>query len=106
MGGEPAIGLDRNGPRTLLGGIRSGTPQGRGTISVEARRDSAQVRVEVRDDGPGLPPGLAFRGRTTKVGGSGLGLLVSRAVVVAHGGTLELVPVERGACFRLLLPVG
>ena len=42
MGGEPAIGLDRNGPRTLLGGIRSGTPQGRGTSArgCEARRGS------------------------------------------------------------------
>lgn len=101
---EPLL-LSRVLANLIDNAVHALTPHGRGTVSIEARRDGAQVRVEVRDDGPGLPPGLAFSGRTTKAGGSGLGLLVSRAVVAAHGGTLELVPSARGACFRLLLPV-
>lgn len=73
-------------------------------IEVEAGRGPDGVSIEVRDDGPGLPPGFAFSGRTTKRGGSGLGLVVSRAVARAHGGDLVLVPTPRGACFRLTLP--
>jgi two-component system, NtrC family, sensor histidine kinase HupT/HoxJ len=36
--------------------------------------------------------------------GTGLGLSVSLGIAHAHGGSLALVPSERGACFRLTLP--
>jgi len=36
--------------------------------------------------------------------GSGLGLSIAFGIASAHNGTLELVPSERGACFRLTLP--
>ena len=66
--------------------------------------------IEIADDGPGVPPDE--RGRifepffTTKgVGeGTGLGLSISLGIAEAHGGSLTLVPRERGACFRLTLP--
>jgi two-component system sensor histidine kinase HupT/HoxJ len=42
---------------------------------------------------------------TRSVGqGTGLGLSVSLGIAEAHGGSLELVPTERGACFRLTIP--
>jgi CheY-like chemotaxis protein len=37
--------------------------------------------------------------------GTGLGLSLALGIAEAHGGTLALVPVESGACFRLTLPV-
>lgn len=68
----------------------------RGVIAVQVRRQGDQVRVEVRDDGPGIPPDVLARVMepffTTKgsAHGSGLGLSISRDIVTEHGGTLEL----------------
>ncbi len=66
--------------------------------------------LEVRDDGPGIPPEI--RGRvlepffTTRSQGSGLGLAICRRLATAMGGLLELAapPPEGGALFRLVLP--
>ena len=67
--------------------------------------------IEIRDTGPGIPEPL--RGRvfdpffTTKPQGkgTGIGLAVTRSIVEAHGGRIELVPVEgAGACFRVTFP--
>jgi signal transduction histidine kinase len=42
---------------------------------------------------------------TKEVGeGTGLGLSIAMGIAEGHGGTLTLVPTERGACFRLALP--
>ena len=38
-------------------------------------------------------------------GGTGLGLAIVRALIVAHGGTIALVPSARGAAFQIGLPV-
>jgi two-component system, OmpR family, sensor kinase len=79
-----------------------------------AERESAAV-LEVADEGPGVPPedrGRVFerfyradesRSRIAG-GGAGLGLAIAAEIARAHGGTLELVPTERGATFRLTLP--
>ena len=67
--------------------------------------------VEIADEGPGIPHETAARifepFFTTKfVGeGTGLGLSVSLGIAQAHGGSLALVPSERGARFALTLPV-
>jgi PAS domain S-box-containing protein len=66
--------------------------------------------LEVMDDGPGVPAAVARRMFepffTTKKRPveTGLGLSLAFGIVTSHGGTLELVPTERGACFRLTLP--
>ncbi len=59
-----------------------------------------QVRLVVRDDGPGFPPRMrdvlmepfmrAEPSRARRTGGAGLGLAVARGLVEAHGGTIEL----------------
>ena len=64
---------------------------------------------EVSDNGPGVPPDLAERifipFFSTKEGGTGVGLALTRQVMVAHGGSVRLVaaPAGEGACFRLTL---
>jgi C4-dicarboxylate-specific signal transduction histidine kinase len=70
----------------------------------------AVVLVTVRDHGPGISP--ADRGRlfdaffTTKSGGVGLGLAISRSIVESHRGRLALVSASGpGATFQITLPV-
>jgi PAS domain S-box-containing protein len=70
----------------------------------------AQLRLEVCDTGPGVPPALCERifdpFITTKAEGTGLGLAISRQIVERHGGTLELVqPASGGSVFCMHLPV-
>lgn len=77
-------------------------------IRIRAWRERALVAIEIADSGPGFvesEPGRAFEQfYSTKPGGLGLGLSVSRALAVANNATLEFVPVEIGACVRLTLP--
>lgn len=68
-----------------------------------------QVRVDILDEGPGLPPSrnLFVPFFTTKPGGSGIGLVLARQIVEAHGGTLSLENRSdaRGCVARLRLPL-
>ena len=81
-----------------------------GVILVRTGQEDRCAFVEVSDDGPGVKAELAGRifepfYTTNDVGhGTGLGLSVSLGIAEAHGGSLKLVPSERGACFRLTLP--
>jgi len=84
---------------------------GRGTIRLSAFVDAdSVVRLEVADDGPGVPAALRDRlfepFQTTKPLGTGLGLAVSqRLVEEAHGRlTFETPSGEPGARFVLCLP--
>jgi nitrogen fixation/metabolism regulation signal transduction histidine kinase len=80
-----------------------------GTVEVEAGTPGGRLVVLVRDDGPGLgnPDNLFVPFFTTKPGGSGIGLALSRQIAEAHGGRLTLVdrPDGRGALATLELPV-
>lgn len=81
---------------------------GRGQISLTAKHhDPQHVRIVVSDSGPGVP---AASGKQVfepfvsgKSSGMGLGLAVSRAIVEAHGGTLDATSSSHGE-FRLVLP--
>ena len=77
-------------------------------ISVVAQRHgSDQLRIVVRDNGPGVSAANReslfepfVSGKST---GMGLGLAVSRAIAEAHGGSLESAKVDHGE-FHLILP--
>jgi signal transduction histidine kinase len=87
--------------------------QGRndGCVTVRARRlDERRVRIEVEDDGPGLPPTVRDRVfepfvTTKPVGeGTGLGLAVCRGLVEAAGGEIGVdASYEGGARFFVVL---
>jgi two-component system OmpR family sensor kinase len=66
--------------------------------------DRAVIRV--RDDGPGIDPGVdPFARGVSGAGSTGYGLWLARSIAEAHGGSLELVAATGpGAVFRLSLP--
>jgi signal transduction histidine kinase len=67
------------------------------------------VQIVVEDEGPGLSDtaNLFVPFYTTKPGGSGIGLVLSRQIAEGHGGTLELESRggRRGARARMVLPL-
>jgi len=84
-------------------------------IRVTSRFDKGAgvLRVSVADNGPGIPAHLRARVfepyfTTKPIGvGLGVGLAVSLGIVEAHGGTLTVdCPIEGGAVFTIVLPVG
>jgi signal transduction histidine kinase len=82
---------------------------GRGEIRVKAWRDGRRVIVEVRDNGPGVPPKARehlfepFTGSQRK-GGTGLGLAIAAEIVAVHGGHVRLIDTEKGAAFQFDIP--
>ncbi|WP_344656391.1 HAMP domain-containing sensor histidine kinase [Catenulispora subtropica] len=85
--------------------VRHSPPDG--TVTLRARRlEAGGVRVEVCDQGPGIPPGERVRvfdrfdrgSRQAADGGTGLGLAIARWVVDLHGGRISVAePAECGA---------
>jgi signal transduction histidine kinase len=73
--------------------------------------DDRTFEMNIRDDGPGISPGnrdKVFRPFFTTAresGGSGLGLSIVQALLHAHGGSITLEPSEKGAWFRVRVPV-
>ena len=80
-----------------------------GGVMVGWRRAFGHVEVWVEDDGPGLSntSNLFVPFFTTKPAGSGIGLVLSRQIAEAHGGTLTLENrlSGRGCQARLRLPI-
>ncbi|WP_223145079.1 sensor histidine kinase [Actinotalea subterranea] len=97
----------------LLSNARVHTPPGT-TVVTSVRLDGDDVLLEVRDDGPGIAPGLRehlfdrfVRGdaaRTPGTGSSGLGLAIAHAVVAAHRGTLTVDSTPGATTFAVRLP--
>jgi signal transduction histidine kinase len=80
-----------------------------GGVRVGWTRENGSIEVFIDDDGPGLSntTNLFVPFFTTKPGGSGIGLVLSRQIAEAHGGTLTLENRRdaRGCRARLYLPV-
>jgi signal transduction histidine kinase len=82
-------------------------PQG-GTVVVETAAQDGRAELVVRDDGPGLPPGVDIFQLfvTTKDRGTGLGLSLAQQIVVSHGGEISAEDQPSGgAAFRVSLPL-
>jgi signal transduction histidine kinase len=84
-----------------------------GTVSLELVREGGEAIVLVRDQGEGLPQGLAaedvfevFVTTGSEQYGSGLGLAAARAIARRHGGDVELRQSSpEGSTFALRLPL-
>jgi signal transduction histidine kinase len=88
-----------------LNAIQAVEPGGRIEIAL-AKDERGEATLEVRDDGPGVPPEHRteiFKPYfTTHEEGTGLGLAIVQQITSAHGWTIECLPnAPRGAIFRL-----
>jgi two-component system sensor histidine kinase GlrK len=113
-----ALVADREKLRVILDNLLSNaikySPE-QGTVFVGVGRAADGVTVDVRDQGPGIAREdrervfewffQAERAHGGRIKGSGLGLAIARELAAAHGGTVEIVDAERGAHFRLTLPL-
>jgi two-component system, OmpR family, sensor kinase len=119
LDGSAYVDADENQLRRIFANLLRNaivhTPAG-SPIAVTLTRDGREAVVQVRDHGPGLPPGdtaavferfwrsSASRGRAD--GGAGLGLAIVHAVVEAHGGHVDAANVPGGgAVFTVRLPL-
>jgi two-component system, NtrC family, nitrogen regulation sensor histidine kinase NtrY len=76
-----------------------------GQVSIGWELADGRLRIFVDDEGPGLPntSNLFVPFFTTKPEGSGIGLVLSRQIAEAHGGTLTLENRTPGPGCRALL---
>jgi len=93
----------------LIGNAIQATGESAEPIEVRVVDVDREVFVEVRDHGPGLPPGSEVQifdpFVTTKIRGTGLGLSIARRIAEQHSGTLTgKTHKEGGAVFRITIP--
>jgi len=91
------------------------TPEG-GTVAVRVQKQGDRCAIEVSDTGVGIAPDelehlfdrfyRAQQARKGHYSGAGLGLAISKAIVDAHEGEIEVTSEPgQGSTFRVLLPV-
>jgi signal transduction histidine kinase len=77
-------------------------------VLVDAAADDDDVRIAIRDHGTGVAASIRDRLFTpfasTKPDGIGLGLVLARELIQAHGGTLDWESAEPGSVFVVVLP--
>lgn len=99
----------------LLENALQHTPSG-GRITLEAARNNGAIALRVQDSGEGIPaddlPSVferffrSDRSRARATGGTGLGLVIAREIVEAHGGSVGIESeLGKGTCVRAELPV-
>jgi signal transduction histidine kinase len=114
---EAAVAADRTRleqvAANLIDNAVKYTPAG-GRVDVEVMADGTRARLRVRDTGPGIRPDelphiwdRLFRGDTSRTErGLGLGLSLVKAIIEAHGGTVEVESEPgRGSAFTVSLPM-
>jgi signal transduction histidine kinase len=91
----------------LLDNAIAHSPPG-GGVRLEASRNGGVARIEVRDEGPGIPSDEAARvferfyrsdsARSSREGSSGLGLAIARWIVDLHGGDIRVDTTYSNGC--------
>ena len=83
-----------------------------GTISISVESNEKEAVVSIRDNGQGIDPDILPKLFTkfaskSEIGGTGLGLFISKSIVEAHGGKIwaENNKEDKGATFSFSLPV-
>jgi len=113
----PPIAADRSSLSEVMGNLIDNaikySNEG-GTIKVMAVQDGSYVKMLVEDHGIGMPSSVignlfhkfyrSHRSRET-VGGTGIGLYISKAIVESHGGTIGVKSIEgEGSIFTFTVP--
>lgn len=117
---EVAINADRTRLRQVLLNLVNNAVKftERGKIFIHVRRDEDNVAIRIKDTGIGIPPAhlesifheftQVDSSSTRKVGGTGLGLPISRRLIQMHGGRIwaESTGIEgEGTTFHVHLPI-
>lgn len=110
-GGDAIVCIDRDMLRQVLVNLCTNSARavnGGGRIGFSIVKNGPRVFLDVRDNGSGIPASLRARVfdpyvTTRKIGeGMGLGLSISRKVMLDHGGDLVLIETSpKGTHFRL-----
>jgi two-component system sensor histidine kinase RegB len=107
---SPRIVADRVITQAIVNVLDNAAEASVRAIEVRGIWDGEVLALDVVDDGSGIPEGL--RGRlghetvTTKTGGMGIGLLLSRSILERLGGSLEFMPAgAAGTHVRLSIPL-
>ncbi len=81
----------------------------RGDIRIRGEHTGREVRITLRDTGPGVAPDarphIFEPSFSTKTEGMGLGLAIVRSVIVDLGGSIELISDGPGASFLIIIPL-
>ena len=109
-GVDAVVCADRDMFRQVLVNLCSNSAgAGAKRVSFTIVKTGARIALDVRDDGAGVPEPLRARifdpyVTSRRIGeGMGLGLSISRKVMIDHGGDLQLVSTsERGSTFRVV----
>ncbi|MHC4393946.1 MAG: sensor histidine kinase, partial [Planctomycetota bacterium] len=115
LGDDPGAGsvlVDRAQIARVVGNLTRNAVEAmpnEGFIRIDLHADATEVGVSVTDEGPGFSGEILPRAfeplHTTKAVGTGLGLALCRAIVEAHGGTIEARNLDsRGACVTFRIP--
>lgn len=85
--------------------------EGKGDIAVTTWKDKSDIKIKIRDTGPGIPPehvGKLFNPFfTTKEKGTGLGLAISYGIIERHSGKIDVeTELGKGSTFTIYLPIG
>ncbi|MBL8994114.1 MAG: GHKL domain-containing protein, partial [Spirochaetia bacterium] len=76
-------------------------------VRVTLQDSDELLRIFVADSGPGVPADLRTRvfeplfTTKPKGEGTGLGLAICQKLVTSHGGKIEIIPTQTGACFQV-----
>jgi signal transduction histidine kinase len=112
---DPVVGDAAAVGRALDHLVANAARHAASAVRVEVAAIGRDVRVDVDDDGPGIPPARRGEvvkrfvrldeGRARDGGGAGLGLAVTADVATAHGGRLDIGEAPTGgARLTLVLP--
>ena len=86
--------------------VGNAAEHGGGVVRVRVRATGDRVRIEVADDGPGLPASVSALTATARArrGPRGHGLAIAAAIAEHHGGCLHAAPSDGGARLMLDMP--
>ena len=108
---EIAIGLQFAGKplafeRALLNLLWNSSRAGASECCISALQDDLGYRLEVADNGPGIPEAdlsKVFAPGFSTTSSTGLGLRIVESIVHGHGGSIEVFN-RGGACFQIRIP--
>lgn len=115
----PGFNFDEDRVRQVMNNLLSNAIKyitEKGKITVSTKKDQANVVVTIADDGDGIPDELKVKlfhkfvqlnnHSHTKAAGSGLGLVIAKGIIQAHGGEIWIEDnVPKGAKFIFTLPL-